>query len=104
MRGFDPAEVARLATGMWRDNYQHWRLPLVVKLYRMSRDQYGFSPLDSARLGWMAGKAAIVFKDSKSDAEADLALPHLREYFDLIHRRTGNTFDVDRAAALELQW
>lgn len=104
MRGFDPAGVARLETGMWRDYYQHKRLPLAIKLYRMSRDQYGFSPLDSARIGWLAGKAAIVFKDSTSDAGADLALPPLRDYFDLINRRTGKTFDIDRAARLELEW
>jgi hypothetical protein len=104
MRGFDPAEVARLETGMWRDYYQHKRLPLVIKLYQTLRGQYGFSPLDSARIGWLAGKAAIVFKDSKSETEADLALPPLRDYFDLINRRTGKTFDVGRAARLELEW
>jgi hypothetical protein len=104
LRGFDPTEIARLETGMWRDYYQHKRLPLVLKLYSTSRDQYGFSPLDSARLAWLAGKAAIVFKDSKSDDEADQALPPLRQYFDLINRRSGSAFDVDRATKLELEW
>jgi hypothetical protein len=104
LRGFDPSRLAALETGMWRDYYQHKRLPLAIKLYRVSREQYGFSPLDSVRLGWHAAKAAIAFKDSKSDGEADRALPELRKYFAIIAKRVEPTFDVDAANRAELHW
>jgi hypothetical protein len=47
LRAFDPAEMARLETAMWRDYYEKHYPRLFYHLYGLSRTQFGFSPLDS---------------------------------------------------------
>jgi len=47
LRGFEPAEIARLETAMWRDYYEKRYVALFGHLYELSRTQFGFAPLDS---------------------------------------------------------
>jgi hypothetical protein len=58
LRTFDPAAVARLETSMWRDYYGHDYRSLATHLYSLYRDEYHFSPGDSAQLAYDSGKAA----------------------------------------------
>jgi hypothetical protein len=104
MHKFDSDAVAQSETQMWREYYDHRKTALAMSLYGLSRDQYGYSPLDSIRLARSAANSAIAFKDSTDDATADLALPALRDYFQIIHDHSDCTFDVDQAAKLELNW
>jgi hypothetical protein len=104
LRHFDPNAIATLETTMWREYYEHRKLALALSLYEMSRNQHGFSPLDSVRLAKSAADAAIVFKDSTNDNQADLALPALRKYFQIMRDRGDCQFDVEEAARLELTW
>ncbi len=104
LRGFDPTALAHLETTMWRQYYEHRKLSLAFALYRTSRSQYGFSPLDSVRLARHAADAAIVFKDSTSDESADAAFPALRKHFQVIRDHSDEVFDVDQATRLELNW
>jgi hypothetical protein len=104
LASFDPNAIARLETGMWRDYYEHKKLALALGLYSLFRDEYRFSPLDGLRLARSAAQAAIVFKDSTNDDEADRALPELRAYFQVMRDRGDKTFDVGEAARLELAW
>jgi hypothetical protein len=50
LRAFSPAALGRLETAMWRDYYNHEYLSLFHGLYRVNRDQYGFSPWDSVQV------------------------------------------------------
>jgi hypothetical protein len=50
LRAFEPAEMARLETAMWRDYYERRYPALFYHLYALSRTQFGFSPLDSVRI------------------------------------------------------
>lgn len=104
LRGFDVDAVARLETGMWRDYYAKDYKSLAQRLYSMYRDIYHFSPSDSAQLAYNAGQAAKVFQPTSSRAEAQVALPFLIRYYTLLRDKSGETFDVEKAATLELDW
>lgn len=104
LRGFHPKEMARLETQMWRCYYARNYAGLSWYLYRTCRDEYGFSPADSVRLMMSAARAARVFQDSKNETESSSARPDLERYYALIQRRSRMTFNVARAAELELRW
>jgi len=104
LRGFHPKEMARLETQMWRCYYAHNYAGLGWCLYRTCRDEYGFSPADSVRLMIFAARAARFFQDSRNQTESSRALPDLEHYYALIQGRSGMTFNVARAADLELRW
>ena len=104
LRGFDADAVARLETAMWRDYYDHDHKALATKLYTLNRDLYHFSPADSARLAYYAGKAAQLFQPTGSRAEAQVALPLLVSFFTLMQQSSGEAFDPANAARLELDW
>src|SRR5882762_9648293 len=58
LRAFDPAEMARLETAMWRYYYEKRYPALFYHLYESSRAQFGFSPLASARIAMSGALAA----------------------------------------------
>src|SRR2546430_253259 len=96
LRDFDADAVGRLETGMWRDYYGHDYKSLARNLSALSRDQYHFSPADSAQLAYGSGKAAQVFQPTASRAEAQAALPLLVSYYTLLRDRSGESFDADK--------
>jgi hypothetical protein len=104
LRAFDPAEMARLETAMWRDYYEKHYPRLFYHLYELSRTQFGFSPLDSFRIALSAAQAAKTFQPTRSRAEADAALPSLVTYYRLLQPAAPVAFDVSEAARLELDW
>jgi len=104
LRAFDPAEMARLETAMWRDYYERHYPRLFYHLYELSRTQFGFSPLDSFRIALSAAQAAKTFQPTRSRAEADAALPPLVTYYRLLQAAAPAAFDVNETARLELDW
>ncbi len=104
MRTFDPDEIARLDTAMWRSYYAKERLTLFLQLGELLRKQYRLPFLRSQVTAWHAARAAFVFKDGKQRADYEKALPDLVAFYaDL--RKVGNIeFDPNRAARLELEW
>ncbi len=104
LAAFDPDAMARLETQMWRDYYGKQYAALSRHLYAVSREQYGFSPLDSIRIAFEAALAAYRFQPSTSRAEAEAALPSLNEYFRLLAPAARVRFDVHDAAGTELAW
>jgi hypothetical protein len=101
---FDPAEMARRETAMWRHYYDKRYLPLVFELYETARREQGFSPLDSARIALAAARAAKAFQPTTSRSEAEAAIPYLVDYFRLLARAAPVTVDVEEAARTELAW
>jgi hypothetical protein len=77
LRGFEPAETARLETVMWRDYYDKRYVALLGHLYELSRTQFGISPLGSFRIALSAAQAAKAFQPTRSREVADAALPPL---------------------------
>jgi hypothetical protein len=104
LRAFDPAEMARLETAMWRDYYEKHYPRLFYHLYGLSRTQFGFSPLNSFRIALSAAQAAKTFQPTRSRAEADAALPPLVTYYRLLQPAAPAAFDANEAARLELDW
>ena len=104
LRAFEPPEIARLETAMWRDYYEKRYGALFYHLYALSRTQFGFSPLDSLRIAWAAAQAAKAFQPTRSREAANAALPPLVSYYRLLASAAPGGFDVEEAARLELDW
>jgi len=104
LRDFDPDEVARLETAMWRSYYERERLRLFRQLAELMRTQYRMPFWRSNRTALSAARAAFVFKDGRSRADYERALPDLVNFYSDIRSASTTDFDVQRAAQLELEW
>ena len=104
LRDFNPSEVARLDTAMWRSYYAKQRLPLFFQLTELLRKEYHLPWLRSQWVAYQAAKAAFVFKEGRSRNDYEKALPHLRGFYSAISTISDDPFDINRAAKLELEW
>ena len=104
IRVFDPDEVARLETAMWRSYYDRRRLPLFGQLVALLRGQFQLSPARSLALAFLAARAAAVFQVGRDHADYGRALPYLERYYAAILAVSEVPFDAARAARLELDW
>jgi len=104
LRRFDPHEVARLETDMWRSYYDRRRVSLAEELVELLRQQYHLPFWKSVVGAVHAARAAAVFQDGHNRGEYERALPDLVSYYQLIHDAGEEPFDVDKTARLELEW
>ena len=104
MREFDPDEVARLETAMWRSYYEKHRLRLFNQMSELLRTQYHMPVVRSNLVAYHAAKAAFVFKDGKQRSDYEQALPDLVKFYTAVRKMSDIPFDVDRASRLELEW
>ncbi len=104
MRSFDPDEVARLETAMWRSYYDRERVKLFLEMAELLRTQYHLPLLRSNLVAYRAAKAAFVFKDGHNRAEYERALPDLVTYYSSLRAVSTEPFDVDEVSRLELEW
>ena len=104
IRVFDPDEVARLETAMWRSYYDRRRLPLFGQLVALLRGQFQLQPLRALVLAALAARAAAVFQVGAGHDDYRRALPYLERYYAGIRAVSEVPFDPRRAAALELEW
>jgi hypothetical protein len=104
IRRFDPDEIGRLETAMWRSYYDREQVRLFNQLANLMRKQYDMPLFRSNAVAYQAAKAAFVFKDGRSRADYEKALPNLVNFYAAIRTMSNTPFDVDRAARLELEW
>jgi hypothetical protein len=104
LRDFNPDEVARLDTAMWRSYYDRQRLRLFNQMAELLRLQYNLPFVRSNRVAYHAAKAAFVFKDGKQRSDYEKALPDLIDFYTSLRNVSDTPFDVNRAARLELEW
>jgi hypothetical protein len=104
IRVFDPDEVARLETAMWRSYYDRRRLPLFGQLVALLQGQFHLQPLRAVALAGLAARAAAVFQVGASHDDYRGALPYLERYYAGIRAVSSVPFDPRRAASLELHW
>lgn len=104
LRAFDPAEMARLETAMWRDYYDKRYAALFYHLCASTRTQFGFSPFRSLHIALKAAEAAKAFQPTHSRQEANAALPALVAYYRDFAVAAPAAFDAEKAARLELDW
>jgi hypothetical protein len=91
LREFDPNEVARLETAMWRSYYEKQRVRLFNQMTELLRSQYHMTPVKSNVVAYYAAHAAFVFKDGKERADYEKALPDLIKFYSYLH----NMSDID---------
>ncbi|MGD9562244.1 MAG: hypothetical protein AB7F88_08475 [Pyrinomonadaceae bacterium] len=104
IRDFDPDEVARLDTAMWRSYYSRQRVQLYRELTELLEKQYKFPFWRRQLVAFRAAKAAFVFKDGSSRADYEKALPDLERFYAEIRDISTTDFDANQAAKLELEW
>ena len=104
MREFDPDEVARLETAMWRSYYEKQRMRLFNQLSELLRTQYHMPLVRSNSTAYYAANAAFVFKQGAQRSDYEKALPDLVKFYAEIRKLSDIPFDVDRVARLELEW
>ncbi|HEX3557807.1 MAG TPA: hypothetical protein VHU19_01290 [Pyrinomonadaceae bacterium] len=104
LRDFDPEEVARLETAMWRSYYSRERLRLFGQMSELLRTQYHLPLWRSNAVAYQAARAAFVFKDGHARADYERALPNLVGFYKSIREISDTDFDPERAARLELEW
>lgn len=104
MREFDPDEVARLETAMWRSYYEKQQVRLFNQLTELLRTQYHMPLVRSNQVAYYAANAAFVFKQGRERKDYEKALPDLIKFYAEIRKLSDIPFDVDRVARLELEW
>jgi hypothetical protein len=104
LREFNPDEVARLETAMWRSYYDKQRVQLFNQLSELLRTQFNMPLVRSNRVAYYAAHAAFVFQKGKQRADYEKALPDLIKFYQSIRDISDLPFDVNRAARLELEW
>jgi len=104
LRRFDPDDVSRIETEMWRSYYGRERLRLFNQVSFLLRQQYRLPFLRSYVVAFHAAKAAFIFKDGANREDYEHALPDLLDYYGAIRRISDTPFDAERAARLELEW
>jgi hypothetical protein len=104
IRDFDADEVARLDTAMWRSYYSRERVRMYSELTELLQRQYRLRFWRRQLVAYYAAKAAFVFKDGKSRADYEKALPDLEKFYGEIRDISTTDFDVNQAAGLELEW
>jgi hypothetical protein len=104
LREFDPDEVARLETAMWRSYYEKQRVRLFNEATELLRTQYHMTPVKSNVVAYYAANAAFVFKEGKQRSDYEKALPDLIKFYSALHSMSDIDFDVSRVSKLELEW
>lgn len=104
LKEFDPDEVARLETAMWRSYYDKQQVRLFFQLGELLRKQYHMPLIRSNVVAYRAAKAAFVFKRGKERPDYEKALPDLVKFYQSVREVSDIPFDVDRVAKLELEW
>jgi hypothetical protein len=104
MRSFNPEEVARLETAMWRSYYGRKRLSLFNQLAETLRTQFNLPLIRSNAVAYRAAAAAFIFKDGHSRPDYEKALPDLVTFYKSIREVSNIDFDPEVAAKLELEW
>src|SRR5436190_15070025 len=104
LREFDPDEVARLETAMWRSYYEKQRVRLFNEATELLRTQYHMTPVKANLVAYYAANAAFIFKEGKQRSDYEKALPDLITFYNYLHNMSDIDFDVSKVARLELEW
>jgi len=104
LRDFDPHEVARLETRMWRSYYEHRSLRLFGDLVTLLREQYHLPFWRACQGAYHAARAAVVFQRGHVRTDYLLALPDLISYYNLIDAASTERLRVPEVSADELEW
>jgi hypothetical protein len=89
---------------MWRSYYEKKQVQLFNQLSELLRTQYHMPLIRSNQVAYHAANAAFTFKEGKTEADYEKALPELVKFYGAIRQMSDIAFDVNNVARLELQW
>lgn len=101
LREFDPNRVATLETKMWKAYYAHRFLRLAVLLLRLFKEQFHVNFFVALQLAYYSSKAAAIFRKTGNQPETERLLTR---YYQVLEHHAHESFDVSKAAQLELKW
>ena len=101
LRAFEPQEMGRMESAMWRSYYEGQWVRLGWQAMEIARNQYGFSWWDSARMSAHAALSAMYFRKDTDDPRC---LAELVSYYRIIQHSVPSRLAVHDLARLELQW
>jgi hypothetical protein len=104
LQKIDAAETVHLDGAMWRSYYEKKPVKLFMQSAQLMSNEFHFPFWRSYLVSYYAAKAAFVFKDGVSRNDYKKALPYLVKYYSHINDISSTAFNVDTAAATELEW
>lgn len=103
LRKFDPRRLAHYE----KENYVAYYRKDWLKLLRVSvgmvGEAFGLSFLQAAYAAYLVARAEIAFAPFPNN-DIPLAQAYMRRFYDFIRRTHRESFDVERAAQLEVDW
>jgi hypothetical protein len=102
LESFDPVRVATVEQEAWAAYYYREWARLLQLMLEMIQGQFGLSPAQSLEAAYFTTQAQVVWADrGASGGEAE---DLMRQFYALVRAPAGGRYDVDRAAALEINW
>src|SRR5690349_19443479 len=103
MRSFDPRRIGDAECDAWVDYYLRRWSPMLGALLRMVRHGFGLPWPRTLYGAWLVLRANQLWAPVP-DNDPDGAQRTMRRFYALVVASTGETFDVDVAARLEVDW
>jgi hypothetical protein len=103
IRTFDPARIARLETENWVAYYQkRWGRLLQVSV-GMVKEAFGLNTWQALQAAYLVGRAEIAAAPFPNN-DIPKAESYMRRFYGLVKRVHNESFDVEQAARLEVNW
>jgi hypothetical protein len=102
LSAFAPETLASLEQAAWEAYYYRQWPRLFWLLLQIMRTQFGLSWAQSVYGAYLNTRAQVVFA-RQGDLGGE-AQEYMRQFYALVREPLGATYDVDRAAAAELNW
>ena len=103
MRTFDPRAVARRECGAWVTYYRRQWGRFLLYAIGMVRSGFGLSWPRTAYAAWLVLRANQLWAPAQGN-DPERARRCMRRFYDLVTHGHRETFDVDVAARLEVEW
>jgi hypothetical protein len=103
MRSFDPRRVGRLECSTWVAYYRRRWMTFMAAALAMTRHTFGLSWPATLRGAWLVLRANQAWAPYPAN-DPDRARRCMRSFYRLVAARHGESFDVDAAARLEVEW
>jgi hypothetical protein len=103
MRDFDPVRLGTAETDAWAMYYLHRWGAFLRSAVTMVRVGFGLSWPNTLRGAWWVLRANQLWAPYP-DNDPDRARALMRRFYALVARSSHETFDVDEAARLEVEW
>lgn len=103
MRSFDPRRVGSLECDAWVAYYRHEWLGVLRASLGLTAHTFGLGPPATVHGAWLVLRANQRWAPVP-DNDPDGARRCMRRFYQLVADRHGESFDVDLAARLEVEW